>query len=213
MQQSSAYVDKKSWSTFPWAQISVHTFTVYSGMCIIFSTCTGWFKDIFFEKSAFQDTSILSNWEEVSRIINKLKRLSVCVTSVLQVLPKTPKPPSVCVCSWLIGCVCVFIYLQRWQWAACIISKYFGSHVCLYMSTAPLKGFSSLLFLSVLGELAEALIGLWHWWCGRQCGRWVFVGSGCSSKPGKGWRCPRRPAAGRMSRTAREPGWAGSSPF
>lgn len=66
-----------------------------------------------FEESAFQDTSILSHLEEVSRI-NKTKRLSLFATSVLQVSLQTSTPQSVCVCSrFIYECVCVFMYTWR----------------------------------------------------------------------------------------------------
>lgn len=68
--------DDTSWSTFPWALISVHASAVrirwmfMCCVCIIFSTCTGWFKGVFSETFAFLLACIGPLWK-VKRTINK----------------------------------------------------------------------------------------------------------------------------------------------
>lgn len=115
------------------------------------------------------------------------------------------------------GCTCFLMYILKKEsgkegvgGAACFVSRCFGTRRCLNTSSASFKVLPPRLStVSVGGALRGAgppLREPWHWWRGTRCGTRVSAGSGCSSKPGRGWHSPQRPAASRMSRTARGPG-------
>lgn len=102
---------------------------------------------------------------------------------------------------------------EGWRRAACFVSRCFGTCLCLNTSSASVKVLPCRLSWErgrcPRGETVghpPPLREPWHWWRGTRCGTRVSVGSGYSSKPGRGWRSPQRPAASRTSRTARGPG-------
>lgn len=167
-------------------------------------------------RSLHSETSTLSHWEQVSSI-NKTKRSNLFVSKCPSGIAADTNTTK-CLCMfmpYLWVCMCLYVYLKvrvsslhhlKVLWYSCMFIRVHSAS----------KSASSRVFFKwwhVLGELAEAFRVLWHWWCGRRCGTQASVGSGCSSKPGTGWRSPPRPAAAHTSRTAQEPGWAGNSPF
>lgn len=175
-------------------------------MCIILSACTGWLM------YAFGDLCIPRNKHRDVSKINKTRGLALFVTSVLQRL----FAEALCTFMpylWVNMCLYAFLGVRVSSLRRLKVLWYSRvfKHVLRILQSAsspPVCG-----DVVTLGELAEPLTGLWHWWRGTRCETLVSAGSGCSSKPGTGWRSPRRPATSRMSRTARGPGWAGSRRF
>lgn len=184
---------------------------IYLWMCIIFSTCT-WLIDVHsqsLEHSQKQRRRHVGNscagqeWE--GRLRLEQESFRHCLSESLC------KPMD-----YLWVHMFPYVFSQRGG-GACFISRCFGTRLCLNTSSASFKVLPRRLPWepgwcprgSERGPLREP----WHWWRGTRCGTRVSAGSGCSSKPGIGWRSPQRPAASRTSRTAWGPAWAGSRRF
>lgn len=122
MQQSSAKVDDKRRPTFQCIRLQfIDCQYIYMHVHNILNM--HWLTELCF-LSFLQDTSKIDT--------------NLIVTSDLQEMLQKTTPQSLCVCSCRIyGCACVVMCTWRRGGAACILSRHAGTHICLYVSTAP----------------------------------------------------------------------------